>query len=97
MEVNSIHYRAADSDCAGCGFAMCNHEHQTVAAATACISTPGGYVVGVENEAVRALTVAEEQEFRVALHGTKVESKATPDPAPSVPVWWWSGTFRFPA
>jgi hypothetical protein len=97
MEVNSIHYRACDSDCAGCGFVMCSHQHQTVAAAAACISMAGGYVVVVENGVIRALTAAEEQEFQVALHGTKVESKAAPGPAPSVPVWWWSGTFRFPA
>lgn len=51
----------------------CNHEHQTVIAATACISWTAGFVVGVENGIIRALDDAEEIAFQDAMYGSKVE------------------------
>lgn len=47
----------------------CIHKHRTVAAATACISSAGGYVIAVENEECRALTDVEEAEFQKAMYG----------------------------
>jgi len=62
--MNSIYYFAAWTDS---GFLLgCDHEHQTVAEAVACISWAGGYVVAVENNALRALTDDEEAEFQRA-------------------------------
>ena len=70
--MKNIYYHAAHTD-SGCLMA-CGHEHRTVSAAAACISSAGGYVVGVENRALRALTDAEEVEFQNAMYG-KVESR----------------------
>jgi hypothetical protein len=52
----------------------CDHEHQTVTSATACISHAGGYVIAVEKGVLRALTDAEEVEFQTANYGSKAES-----------------------
>jgi hypothetical protein len=64
--MKKIHYFAAwtHSDC----FCGCDHEHQTVTSATACISEVGGYVVAVETH-LRELTEAEEAEFQFAKYG----------------------------
>ena len=69
--MNNICYNAAYTE--GECLIACNHEHQTVIAAAACISWIGGYVVGVENGTIRALTDAEEAEFQDAMYGSKVE------------------------
>jgi hypothetical protein len=69
--MNNICYNAAYTE--GECLIACNHEHKTVIAATACISSTGGYVVGVENGAIRALTDVEESEFQDAMYGSKVE------------------------
>ena len=83
---------------------MCNHAHQTIAGATACISEPGGYVVAVEAGQVRALKHSEEMEFQAAMYGTpaaEAKRKTTPDSAPlpappDLPLAWWnSRVFRF--
>ena len=62
--MNSIYYFAAwtNSEC----LLGCDHEHQTVTAAVACISCAGGYVIAVENGMLRALTDDEEAEFQRA-------------------------------
>jgi hypothetical protein len=64
MEIgmNSTYYFAAWTDS---GFLLgCDHEHQTVSEAAGCISSAGGYVIAVENRALRALTNDEEAEFQ---------------------------------
>jgi hypothetical protein len=72
--MKKLHYFAASTD-SGC-LLGCEHEHQTVTSATACISTAGGYVVGVENDKYRALNDAEEAEFQRAMYGSEaVEAK----------------------
>ena len=62
--MKSIYYFAAwtDSEC----LLGCDHEHQTVTEAVACISCAGGYVIAVENKVLRALTDDEEAEFQRA-------------------------------
>ncbi len=62
--MKSIYYFAAwtDSEC----LLGCDHEHQTVTTAVACISCAGGYVIAVENGALRALTDDGEAEFQRA-------------------------------
>jgi hypothetical protein len=57
-------YSAAWTEC-GC-LISCSHEHKTVAEAASCIASPGCYVIGVENGAVRSLTAGEESEFECA-------------------------------
>jgi hypothetical protein len=69
--MKNIYYRTAYTE--GECLIACNHEHQTVIAATACIAATGGYVVGVEDGAIRTLTDAEETEFQNAMCGSKVE------------------------
>jgi hypothetical protein len=65
MGLNSIYYFAAWTD-SGC-LLGCDHKHQTVSEAVACISCAGGYVIAVENRVLRALTDDEEAEFQRAL------------------------------
>lgn len=62
--MKSIYYFAAwtDSEC----LLGCDHEHQTITTAVACISCAGGYVIAVENGVLRALTDDEEAEFQRA-------------------------------
>ncbi len=62
--MSSIYYFAAwtDSDC----ILGCDHEHQSVTEAAACISCADGYVIAVENKVYRALNDSEEAEFRGA-------------------------------
>ena len=74
--MKNIYYHAAHTD-SGCLMA-CGHEHRTVSAAAACISSAGGYVVAVENRELRALTDAEDLEFQNAMYGSKVESRQRP-------------------
>jgi hypothetical protein len=71
--MSSTFYFSAWTD-SGC-LLGCEHEHQTVTSAAACISCAGGYVVAVENGTLRALTDAEEAEFQHAMYGSKVESE----------------------
>lgn len=56
----------------------CIHQHQTVTSAVACIAWAGGYVVGVEDGIMRALTDAEEWEFQSAMYGRTSTSKLDP-------------------
>jgi hypothetical protein len=69
-----MYYSAAWTEC-GC-FIGCSHEHKTVMEAKSCIPCAGGYVVGVENGAMRSLTAEEESEFQCA-----VPSHSTHNPA----------------
>jgi hypothetical protein len=77
--MGSTFYFSAWTD-SGC-LLGCDHEHQTVTSATACISCAGGYVIAVEKGVLRALTDAEEVEFQRAMYGDKIEStqQATSD------------------
>lgn len=47
----------------------CEHKHQNVTTAAACISQPGGYVVAVRRRKYLPLTEAEEAEFQQAMFG----------------------------
>jgi hypothetical protein len=71
--MRSTFYFAAWTD-SGC-LLGCDHEHQTVASAAACISCADGYVVAVEKGALRALTDAEEAEFQHAMYGSNAKAK----------------------
>lgn len=51
----------------------CNHKHQNVTTATACISQAGGYVVAVWRRRYQPLTEAEEAEFQMAMYGRNGE------------------------
>jgi len=72
--MTSIYYSAAWTEC-GC-LINCWHEHETVVEAASCIPCAGGYVVAVENGAMRSLTGVEESEFQCA-----ILSDSTDDPA----------------
>jgi len=67
-------YSAAWTECGR--FMSCWHEHKTVVEAASCIPCAGGYVVGVENGAMRSLKAEEESEFQCA-----VSSDSTNNPA----------------
>jgi hypothetical protein len=67
---NLNYYRAAYADGDGHGFRVCDHRHQTICSATACISAAGGYVVAVKKGKLQALTSSEEAEVQAALSGT---------------------------
>jgi hypothetical protein len=47
----------------------CNHKHQNVTTATACINHAGGYVIAVRRKKYQPLTEAEEAEFQLAMYG----------------------------
>jgi hypothetical protein len=70
--MGSTFYFSAWTD-SGC-LLGCEHEHQTVTSATACISCAGGYVIAVQKGELRSLTDAEEVEFQNAMYGNKVQS-----------------------
>ncbi|MGA8490342.1 MAG: hypothetical protein WB711_07970 [Terriglobales bacterium] len=69
--MSSTFYFAAWTD-SGC-LLGCDHEHQTVTSAVACITCAGGYVVAAEKSVLRALTDAEEEEFQRAMYGPKAK------------------------
>jgi hypothetical protein len=71
--MRSTFYFAAWTD-SGC-LLGCDHEHQTVTSAVACITCAGGYVIAVEKGVLRGMTDAEEAEFQHAMYGTKVEAR----------------------
>jgi hypothetical protein len=79
--MKSIYYSAAWTDS---GFLLgCSHEHETIVEANSCISSAGGYVVGVENGVMRSLTEEEESEFQRAHHAPRTDN---PVPETTVPV-----------
>jgi hypothetical protein len=65
--MKDLYYFAAwtDSDC----LLGCDHQHNTVTSAVACISSVGGYVVAVAKGRLRELNDAEEAEFQLARYG----------------------------
>jgi hypothetical protein len=72
--MSSIYYSAAWTEC-GC-LISCWHEHKTVQEAASCIPCAGGYVVGVENGALRSLTAEEKSKFQRAVHGHSADNPA---------------------
>jgi hypothetical protein len=78
-----VFYSAAWTDS---GFLLgCSHEHETIVEAASCIPCAGGYVVAVENGAMRSLTAEEESEFRCAVPSHSADNPAveTTPPAPA--------------
>lgn len=68
-----MYYSAAWTDS---GYRLgCSHEHQTIAEADSCIPCAGGYVVGVENGAMRSLTAAEEAGFQLAHYAPRQDER----------------------
>jgi len=67
--MKDLYYFAASTD-SGC-LLGCDHHHQTVTSAAACINCAGGYVIAVENGKYRALNDVEEAEFQKAMYGTE--------------------------
>lgn len=70
--MSSIYYFSAWTD-SGC-LLGCEHEHETVTSAVACISCAGGYVLAVEKGVQRMLSDEEQAEFQTAMFGTKAET-----------------------
>jgi hypothetical protein len=67
-----VHYSAAWTDS---GFLLgCSHERETIAEADSSIPCSGGYVVAVENGAMRSLTEEEESEFQCAHHAPRTDN-----------------------
>ena len=62
-------YFVAVSTDSGTCLIGCNHKHQNVMTAAACISEPGGYVVAVRRGKYFPLTEAEESEFKKLMYG----------------------------
>ena len=63
------YYEAVFTDSGTC-IIGCGHNHQNIATATACISQPGGYVVGANRRGkFRELNDAEEAEFQAVTFG----------------------------
>jgi hypothetical protein len=79
--MSSMYYSAVGTDS---GFLLgCSHKHITVAEAASCIPCAGGYVVGVENDAMRSLTAEEEAEFQCPAPSQTTDNpvlEATPAP-----------------
>ena len=82
----ALYYFAAWTD-SGC-LLGCPHEHNTVSAATACISCAGGYVVAVENSVLRALTDVEEADFQYAMYGLSTDKSKIKAIVPIRPEGW---------
>src|SRR5512133_3914558 len=72
--MNSIHYIAVWTDSGS--LVGCNHVHQTVTSAVACINTAGGFVLAV-GTSLRELTPAEQEEFKTATYGRDLDAKTT--------------------
>ena len=62
------HFVAVHTDSGTC-LVACNHKHQNVMTAAACISEAGGYVVAVRRGKYFPLTDAEEVEFKKLMYG----------------------------
>lgn len=86
--MHSIYYSATWTEC-GC-LLCCSHEHQTVEEAAACIPCAGGYVVGVDNGAMRSLTTEEESQFHRVNSG-HCNSRTVVETAPLAPATSDSG------
>lgn len=73
-----LFYFAALTD-SGC-LLGCDHQHETVLSAAACISNAGGYVIAVEKGELRALSDEEEAKFQEAIYGAKVQQSQRSTP-----------------
>jgi len=62
------HYAAVHTD-SGCCLLGCDHKHQNVMTAAACISEAGGYVVAVCRGKYLPLTKEEDAEFQRLMYG----------------------------
>jgi hypothetical protein len=74
--MGKTHYVAVYSD-SGC-LCGCDHKHATIAAAVACISQPGGYVVAVRQGKYRHLDDAEQLECQRTTYGERRERQKFP-------------------
>jgi len=75
--MKSIYYSAAWTEC---GYSLgCSHAHKTIGKANSCISCAGGYVVAVENGAVRSLTAVEESEFQCVPYAPHTDNLVVPE------------------
>jgi len=72
-DMSKRHFVAVYTD-SGC-LCACDHKHQNVTTATACISQPGGYVVAVRGRKYFPLTDAERAEFESAMYGREAPSR----------------------
>lgn len=68
LSQHHVYYVAAYTDSGR--LMVCDHQHQTILSAVACISSAGGYVVAVDNGRIRELNPDEESEFQRIVHGT---------------------------
>jgi len=66
-KMGNRHFVAVHTD-SGC-ILGCDHKHQNIATAAACISEPGGYIVAVRRGKYLPLTDLEEAEFQEAMFG----------------------------
>ena len=75
--MSAIYYVAAWTEC---GFLLtCSHLHERVHEATSCIPCAGGYVVAVENGAMRSLTAEEESEFQRVHYAPHTDNLVAPE------------------
>jgi hypothetical protein len=72
-EETAPYYSACWTD-SGC-LLSCWHAHPTIKEATACINCAGGYVVAIENGALRTLTPDEEAEFELAIDASRTNRR----------------------
>ena len=82
-QMKKVYYFAVETD--DHGLQGCEHEHQTVTSATACINVAGGYVLAIETH-LRQLTEAEEAEFQLAKYGIGADTQQ--EKAPNRPLGW---------
>jgi len=58
----------------------CDHKHNTILSAVACITAPGGYVVAVRRGKYLSLTDAEDAEFQQLRYGhAELTKRHNPD------------------
>ena len=79
VDMSKRYFVAVYTD-SGC-LCACEHKHQNVTTAAACISQPGGYVVAVRRQQYLPLTEAEQAEFESAMYG-----RQEPSEAPAIPL-----------
>lgn len=57
---------------------LCSHAHGTLVSAVACISSAGEYIVAQEDGVFRALTDAEQVEYKYAIYGGAIDCSIAP-------------------
>jgi len=78
------HFVAVHNDC-GC-IITCDHKHQNVTTATACISEAGGYVIAVSRRKFLPLSATEEAEFQASMYGRGKPAKKREAPVLGLPI-----------